>query len=115
MCRDPKCRPAAKEALQDPWLRGNSLERNQGQPLDATVVQRIQVIHGLPFLLILPALLLAIHAILHVHCLKPTLLALTPGFACTLQRVVDLIVDGIIVAEKRCCYGYGKAHLWFPD
>ncbi|KAL3146741.1 hypothetical protein ABBQ38_014726 [Trebouxia sp. C0009 RCD-2024] len=40
--KDPKCRPAAKEALQDPWLRGNSLERNQGQPLDATVVQRIQ-------------------------------------------------------------------------
>ena len=47
-CRDPKCRPAAKEALQDPWLQGNSLERNQGQPLDATVVQRIQVHPSLP-------------------------------------------------------------------
>ncbi len=41
--RDPKARPSAKDALQDPWLKGNSTERNQGKPIDATVVQRIQV------------------------------------------------------------------------
>ena len=38
-------KPSAKDALQDPWLQGNSLERNQGKPLDATVIQRIQVGH----------------------------------------------------------------------
>ena len=47
-CRDPKARPSAKDALQDVWLQGNSTERNQGKPLDATVVQRIQV--NLPLL-----------------------------------------------------------------
>lgn len=41
--RDPKARPSAKDALQDPWLKGNSIERNQGKPIDLTVVQRIQV------------------------------------------------------------------------
>ncbi|DBA73193.1 TPA: hypothetical protein ACH3X1_011269 [Trebouxia sp. C0004] len=40
--KDPKARPSAKDALQDPWLKGNSMERNQGKPIDATVVQRIQ-------------------------------------------------------------------------
>ncbi len=29
--------------MQDPWLQGNSTERNLGKPIDATVVQRIQV------------------------------------------------------------------------
>lgn len=43
VCRRHDARPAAKEALQDPWLQGNSLERTQGKPLDATVVQRLQV------------------------------------------------------------------------
>ncbi|KAA6418791.1 MAG: calcium-dependent kinase, partial [Trebouxia sp. A1-2] len=42
LSKDPKARPSAKDALQDPWLKGNSTERNQGKPIDATVVQRIQ-------------------------------------------------------------------------
>ncbi|KAL0045777.1 hypothetical protein WJX82_004129 [Trebouxia sp. C0006] len=42
LTKDPKARPSAKDALQDPWLKGNSTERNQGKPIDATVVQRIQ-------------------------------------------------------------------------
>jgi len=47
--RDPKARPSAKDALQDPWLKGNSTERNQGKPIDATVVQRIQVSTCCPY------------------------------------------------------------------
>lgn len=29
--RDPAQRPSAKEALQHPWLRGNSAERSTGE------------------------------------------------------------------------------------
>eukprot|EP01025_Chloroclados_australasicus_P037808 TRINITY_DN3866_c0_g4_i1.p1 TRINITY_DN3866_c0_g4~~TRINITY_DN3866_c0_g4_i1.p1 ORF type:complete len:632 (-),score=82.18 TRINITY_DN3866_c0_g4_i1:442-2337(-) len=40
--RDPKKRPTAKEALQHPFLKGQSNERGQGEPLSLAVVQRIQ-------------------------------------------------------------------------
>ena len=40
--RDPARRPSAREALADPWLRGDSKERGKGRPLDASVVQRLQ-------------------------------------------------------------------------
>ena len=44
VCRDPKQRPTAKEALNHVWLSGgNSAERARGKPLQETVVQRIQV------------------------------------------------------------------------
>ena len=44
VCRDPKQRPTAKEALNHAWLSGgNSAERAKGKPLQETVVQRIQV------------------------------------------------------------------------
>lgn len=42
--RDPAARPTAKQALQHPWLKGEVGERSQGQPLQRSVVQRIQVI-----------------------------------------------------------------------
>ena len=43
--RDPLKRPSAKEALQHPWLQDGSVayQRCQGKPLNATVVQRLQV------------------------------------------------------------------------
>lgn len=62
-CRDPKARPSAKDALQDPWLKGNSTERNQGKPIDATVVQRIQVSIWGPHALARPDLRSVFH-----HC-----------------------------------------------
>mmetsp|Transcript_4670 Transcript_4670/g.10122 ORF Transcript_4670/g.10122 Transcript_4670/m.10122 type:complete len:774 (+) Transcript_4670:212-2533(+) len=40
--RDPAKRPTAKEALEHPWLRGNSSERSTGKRLALSVVQRIQ-------------------------------------------------------------------------
>ena len=42
--RDPLKRPSAKEALQHSWLHeGGMAQRCQGKPLNATVVQRLQV------------------------------------------------------------------------
>lgn len=90
MCRDPKSRPAAKEALQDPWLRGNSLERNQGQPLDATVVQRIQVRSPQP---LPPPPLLAQHTVLLVDCLETAVLTLSPAWHAAYSILLYIVLD----------------------
>jgi hypothetical protein len=39
--RDPRKRPSAREALQDPWLLGNVKQRSRGAQL-SSVVQRLQ-------------------------------------------------------------------------
>lgn len=40
--REPGMRPTAKEALEHPWLKGNSKERSTGKRINASVVQSIQ-------------------------------------------------------------------------
>ncbi|KAI8470975.1 MAG: kinase-like domain-containing protein [Monoraphidium minutum] len=40
--KDPAKRPTAKEALNHPWLRGDSSERSAGKQIDLSVVARIQ-------------------------------------------------------------------------
>ncbi|KAJ9523991.1 hypothetical protein QJQ45_022363 [Haematococcus lacustris] len=40
--RDPSKRPTAKEALQHPWLRGDTSDRSCGKRLQQSVVARIQ-------------------------------------------------------------------------
>lgn len=44
--KDPAKRPSAKEALQHPWLQGNSSERSMGRKLQQSVVARIQRFGG---------------------------------------------------------------------